>query len=263
MNRNPSSLVAKPVTLLMTATINPPSGMMGSVRNDPDLRLKDYIDAFKFYLSIDDAIIDQIVILENSDSDLHVFTEIASEFKSKKAIHLVNTSSDYPAEKGKGYGEFWMLDQGIERIFSSGAISKTTQIWKVTGRLMVKNIDALVRSAPSDYTIYCDLRNAPLIGESLGGNQWMELRIFSFTYKGYMKYLRGKYDMGYVLEKELFSVMVNALPVQGNRMVPRFVDQPVISGFSGFSSKSYESPAYLTKLAIRQFSRRFFPGLWL
>jgi hypothetical protein len=111
MNRKSILQTGSPVTLLMTATIVPPFGMMSSVRNDPDLRMQEYINAFKFYLSVDDAIINQIVILENSDSDLNVFTKVASELKSKKAIYVINTSSDYPPEKGKGYGEFRMLDE--------------------------------------------------------------------------------------------------------------------------------------------------------
>jgi hypothetical protein len=37
----------------------------------------------------------------------------------------------------------------------------------------------------------------------------MELRVFSFTYKGYMKHVHGKYDLGYVLEKKFFPIVMN------------------------------------------------------
>jgi hypothetical protein len=263
MNRQSILQTPSPATLLMSATIKPPSGMPGAVRNDSNLRMQEYINAFKFYLSVDDSLINQIIVVENSDSDLSVFTQVAKELKSKKAIHVINTSSSYPSEKGKGYGEFRMIDEGLDRVFASGAISETTPIWKVTGRLAIKNIGELVRTAPSNYMVYCDLRNAPLIGESLGGNNWMELRVSSFSYQGYMKYFYGKYDAGYTIEKGFFSIMKNALMVEGNGIVPRFVRQPHISGFSGLSNKSYESPAYLTKSVIRQIARSFFPWVWI
>ena len=63
MNLKTMLQTVSPATLLMSATIRPPSGMLGAVRSDPNLRLQEYINAFKFYLSVNDSLVNQIVIL--------------------------------------------------------------------------------------------------------------------------------------------------------------------------------------------------------
>jgi hypothetical protein len=58
----------------------------------------------------------------------------------------------------------------------------------------VLNIERLIEKAPQNYMIYCDFRNVPLVGNYLGGNEWMELRLFSLTLEGYNKYFRDRAD---------------------------------------------------------------------
>ncbi len=59
-----------PRTLILTATITPPSGVPSLVRTDPALRLRDYLAAFEFYLKVPTAILPRIVFAENSGSDV-------------------------------------------------------------------------------------------------------------------------------------------------------------------------------------------------
>lgn len=253
----------QPATLVLTATIQPPPGMPGSVRNDPQLRLKEYLEAFRFYLSVDDALADQIVILENSDADLGPFARVAAEQQRSKRLQLINTSSDYPAANGKGYGEFRMIDEGLTRLISSGAIRTDTPIWKLTGRLKLLNISEMLATAPVEYDFYCDLRSVPFIGERLGGNDWMELRVFSFTPAGYDKRLRGQYGSAYVLEKSFFTLLTRTTGPDAVRIVPRFRRQPRLAGVSGYSNKSYEGLGYRAKNTLRSVARVLAPRLWL
>jgi hypothetical protein len=252
----------RPAAVVMTATLSPPQLMPCGRRADPALRLKDYLDAFDFYLGLSDQLVDRIILLENSDADLSVFRWLANARHSKKEIQLLNTTSDYPAEKGKGYGEFLMLDRGLQT-----AIANQTQwpglFWKVTGRLKVLNLEEMIARAPGDYDIYCDLRDVPLVGEMLGGNQWMELRLFSFSSLGYNRYIRGKYDLGAVLEKELFHVLKQHMHEDGCGIIPRFNVQPELQGYCGLSNESYQSLGYRTKGIVRKFSRALLPQLWL
>src|SRR5260370_991740 len=164
------SKLKKPGVLLMSATIAPSKAMPGSTRNDPQVRLTDYIAALKFYQSIPSNVIDRIVFLENSDSDLTPLKN-ALAANSKMKVEFISVDSQYSPERGKGFGEFRMLDEGLEK---STFIGADDYVWKVTGRLIIRNIAALVVSAPADYEVYCDLRDVPFIGESLGGNLWME-----------------------------------------------------------------------------------------
>jgi hypothetical protein len=253
----------EPVTLVMTATIQPPPGMPGTARSDPGQRRGEYLAAFQSYLDIDDGLLDQIVIFENSDADLSDFAAAAEKAKTRKKIQLITTPSDYPADRGKGYGEFLMMDWGISELTSRGAIDQTTKMWKVTGRLNVRNIATVLRTAPKSYAVYCDLRNVPVIGESLGGNRWMELRLFSFTLPAYNALFRGQYGVGMVLEKEFFPIVDQVFRSKAFQVYPRFRTQPVFEGFSGFSNASYTSFSYRMKNAIRRFGRSFAPWVWL
>ena len=252
----------RPAAVVMTATLSPPQLMPCGRRADPALRLKDYLDAFDFYLGLSDQHVDRIILLENSDADLSVFRWLANARHSKKKIQLLNTTSDYPAEKGKGYGEFLMLDRGLQKAVV-GRTEPARHFWKITGRLKVLNLEEMIARAPMDYDIYCDLRDVPLIGEMLGGNQWMELRVFSFSNFGYNKYIRGRYDLGVVLEKELFRVLRQHLHEDGGGIIPRFNVQPELQGYCGHSNVSYQSFGYRSKGTLRKFSRAIFPQLWL
>jgi hypothetical protein len=122
---------------------------------------------------------------------------------------------------------------------------------------------ALVASAPDAYEVYCDLRDVPLIGESLGGNLWMELRTFSFRRDAYDLYFKDQYSKSFVLEKHFFKIIQDQLNHGNLRIFPRFLIQPVFDGFSGHSNASYRSHSYRAKEAIRAISRKIIPNLWL
>jgi len=252
-----------PSTLVMSATISPPAAMPGSARNDPKQRLAEYEEAFRFYLGLPSEYVDSIAIFENSGADLGVFREIAASERTDKRIHLINTSPDYPAEKGKGYGEFLMMDRGLTALRDTG-LAPGKRLWKVTGRLKIVNMKALIARAPADFDIYCDLRDVPFIGDALGGNRWMELRVFAFTLAGYDRYLLGNYDLGLGLETFLFEIVNRAVVTGGDpKIIPRFNLQPVIDGFCGYNNKSYLSFDYRLKNMVRRIGRVVAPNLWL
>ncbi|MEW7847163.1 hypothetical protein AB2N08_00535 [Massilia aurea] len=253
------SKLKKPNVILMSATITPSKDMPGSTRMDPAIRMNDYIEALKYYESVAPDVVDRIVFLENSDTDLAPLKN-ALQRKSYKNVEFISVSSDYPPSKGKGYGEFRMFDEGL---LASEVIGMDDHIWKVTGRLKILNIEQLILSAPADYEVYCDLRDVPLIGESLGGNLWMELRTFAFRRDAYDRYFRGEFSKSFVLEKTFFEIMKNELNNPGAQIVPRFRVQPIIDGYSGYSNANYRSTSYKAKEKLRMIARKVAPGLWL
>jgi hypothetical protein len=158
--------------IVMTATITPAQGIGNSVRVDPALRLSEYLEAFRHYASLPDELVQGILFLENSGHDLTPFRELQRTLGTRKQIEFLSTSTDYPAEKGKGYGEFLMLDQGMSHLRAQGWPGDT-QVWKVTGRLIVKNMARMVRQAPPAFALYADFRHVPVLGSRLGGtNGW-------------------------------------------------------------------------------------------
>lgn len=255
----------------MTATITPPPHAPGLKRNDPKVRMNDYLEAFKFYLGLPESAVDRVVLLENSDTDLTPFHDIATKHKGAKRVELIGfQGNDHDPNLGKGYGEFKMLDIGIAR---SHLLREPTPMWKVTGRLRIRNLARLIQTAPQGYQVYCDLRYVPIFADRISGNRWMDLRVASWTSAGYDRYLRGKYPdlrnherpTGNIGPEDfLYAHMRGAmatLPDHG--IVPRFRVQPIMDGFGGNHNLSYQSRNYKAKELLRAASRRLTPWLWL
>ena len=244
----------------MTATISPSPQMGQTLRNNSAVRLNDYCEALDWYLSLPADVIDRIVILENSGSDLAPFAELAASAHSGKQLEIIATSPHAPPERGKGYAESLMIEEGLRR---SRLLRADDVFWKVTGRLRVMNLPALVRSAPVLFDLYCDLRNVPLIGETLGGNQWMETRLFASTPTAYMRLFGGQGGCDYVIEKGFYALVLAAITSGDLAIYPRFRRQPVFAGTSGASGQSYRSAIYRAKELIRKVGRKLAPRLWL
>ena len=236
------SVSVEPVTLVMTATITPHIGTPLLSRSNPEIRMQDYISALKFYLSLSDELIHSIVFIENSDTDLSPIEKAIENVKHNKQLELIRfQGNDHSPKNGKGYGEFRLLDYGLDK---SSLIDQNTRIWKVTGRLRVINLEKLVLSSPQNYDIYCDLRNVPIIGDYLGGNQWMDLRIFSFNVKAYSYFFNKEFEnlsphkCRGSPEQYFYRKLTSSHDLE---MSPRFKVQPKIAGFGGHLNADYRS----------------------
>jgi hypothetical protein len=249
-----------PHALLMTATIAPSPAIGETLRSDPGLRLRDYCEALRWYLELPDQVIDRVVVLENSRSDLSAFAELAKHVGATKSLELLSTNPDAPPERGKGYAESLMIEEGLSR---SNLLRPDSTFWKVTGRLQVLNLATLIRTAPARFDLYCDLRDVPLIADLLGGNQWMETRLFATTPAAYLRLFGGQADCDYVIEKGFYRLVREATAANEMNIYPRFRRQPVLAGVSGASGASYRSLSYRVKGLTRSISRLILPALWL
>ncbi|MBZ4218579.1 MAG: hypothetical protein LAC69_00095 [Chlorobium sp.] len=254
----------RPIALLMTATLTPPSGTPELARNDAKLRLLDYCEALRFYLTLPDDILEKIIFIDNSDSDLSALEAVGSEVPHKKKVELIKfQGNDHPPEFGKGYGEFKLIDYGITH---STLLSPEDLVWKVTGRLRVLNLSQLIDTAPLDYNLYCDLRHVPMLGDQFGANEWMDLRVFSWSNIGYEHYIRDRFEL---LKTELigsperyfFKLLKAAKKSAG--IVPRFRIQPNIAGFGGRLNVNYQNNSYRYKNGLRRVGRLVAPWIWL
>jgi hypothetical protein len=231
-----------------------------TLRGDARTRLHDYCEALRWYLGLPDDVIDRIVILENSGCDLRPFAELTEAAGGKKRLELLSTSPDAPPERGKGYAESLMIEEGLG---SSKLLRADCTFWKVTGRLRVLNLATLIRTAPAEFDLYCDLRDVPLIADAFGGNQWMETRLFATTPAAYMRLFGGRADCDYVIEKGFYKLVRMAMAEATVDIHPRFRRQPVLAGISGASGADYRSRTYRAKEMIRTAGRLVAPQLWL
>ena len=253
--------------LLLTATIIPAT-LTGQTRiDDPDVRRGQYEDALRFYLALPRGLFSEVLFCENSGADLESLRAIADGANpSGAAVRFLSFVSDTPREYGKGHSELDILDRAWD--LHVRHYPETTLVWKVTGRLRIANMAALVRSAPDGARVYLDLRLVPRPLRVFGVDRWADTRILAFSPSGYERYLLGKKMLvgtrpeSTIVELELFPVFMEGLK-EDARLHPRFRVQPVMVGVGAQSLKRYDDFPSRMKNRVRRLARRYIPGLWL
>ena len=247
--------------VLLTATIAPAGAMPNQGAFDPRARMAQYAAALRHYLTTSGP--DWTVLFcENSGQDLAPLREVAAACcRPGRDARFHAYRSPVPPERGKGRSELELIDTAM-RVFDD-AIGASSLVWKVTGRLRVENLGALVASAPAGTDLYADVRDVPLIGDRLGGNHWIDTRVIAFSKAGHARFLADRWTQSWkTIEKYLYAVVTpNLAPESG--IVPRFRVQPIVTGICGGSGSSYGSVGYRAKTALRATTRRVAPGLWL
>ncbi|MEO8167616.1 MAG: hypothetical protein ABI623_05160 [bacterium] len=247
-------------TLLLTATITPPPGVPDLLRTDPAVRLGDYTEALKFYLTAGNLNIDQIVFADNSNSDLSSLKNLVCNINSKKKVEFISFNGlDHPPANGRGYGEFKMLDYVMANSNIIRSASETDRMWKVTGRYVVINLCDVIERAPHNYDLYCNIRRWP--------RPWMDLYLLSWTKKGYNAILQ---DVHRELQEDIIKTSPEARmweilqdSFHKANIVPRFNVQPFVEGIVGFDNRNLAGGSNLIKFYLRSFARRYFPWIWI
>ena len=123
--------------LLLTGCINP-NGMAYTTLSDQEERKNQYISAIRYYLSKTKY---PIVFVENSDTDISYL--FRSEITSGR-MECMSFFGNQNKNLGKGYGECEIIQFALNnsRLINS---DMDQRIAKITGRLIVKNISAIIR----------------------------------------------------------------------------------------------------------------------
>ena len=246
--------------VFLTATIAPPQSAV--TRNDPQVRLHDYLESLDFYLALPPDVVDRILFVDNSGSDLSPIEQFVRTRAADKVIELISfQGNDHAVSYGKAYGEFKLLDFGIEH---TSLLAENDHFWKVTGRLRVLNFADMVPAVTNNYDVLCDLHNLPLIGTGkFFSNHWMDLRLFSCTTKAYKNVFAGRHqEFGPRMNQDVLYDVVMAARNHMN-ILPRFPEQPVISGVSGRHDRSYHSGMQRVKTVVRAGIRKTVPFVWV
>lgn len=128
--------------LLLTASITVGSGIRSKIQ-DSSTRGVQYHNAIQFYSSRLDPHSVQIVLVENSGADLTLYRETAAQWGHDMVA--IDTARSARGERGGiGAAEADMFDAVSDRL-RNGSL-EGTRVFKVTGRLIVRNIDQYVRA---------------------------------------------------------------------------------------------------------------------
>ena len=256
-----SSAQAKGAGLIMSATLTPPT--VAVARSNPADRLNDYLDALRYYLSLPAKVIDRILFVDNSNSDLMPLVEAVTQLPHDKEVELISFSgNDHPHQFGKAYGEFKLMDFGLE---NTALFAPEDIVWKTTGRLKFLNLPEMVEKCNDmDFDILCDLHNIPWIGSGKWRNYHnMDLRVFAFRMRAYDAVFRDlwrSHEENFDAEFMYHHVRQSHPDV---RVKPRFPLQAQLQGISGRHQRDYRSSKQRAKDAVRGMVRQITPWLWL
>lgn len=251
------------MALLLTASIDP-AAMPGVTRADPAVRQADYLATLTHYLT-GESWLRRVIFVENSGWDLTPLRHAAAQCGSTCAVEFISLNcNDFPRHLGKGYGELLMLDQALPQ---SQLAQASSHLVKLTGRLRLLNLRPILRRAPEDFDLLCDLRDHQLY-------RWLHLpatsqrcdsRCFAFRPAFYERFLRGRYDQcddsrGVYLENVLYDVVQQAAGQA--RIVPRLATEPRFVGAPAHHGAAYDSPRAQARWLARWTARKLMPWVY-
>ena len=245
-------------TVLLTATITPPTGAPILNRVDPDLRRADYRSAFDVYLKQLGQGVDRLVFAENSNSDLSDFHEAAARAGRGSQVELLPFSGlNYPTSHGRLYGELRLIEYAMTHAKFLAEGPPDQVVWKSTGRYTVRNFPAVIRHQPKNFDIYINLRNYP--------RRWVDTYLMAWRRPGYEGFLKGLADRyirgaeGTTPDESAIRGEIDAARSRLN-VAPRFTRVPFIDGKRGWDNKNYSNKwDYMVRVA----ASRIAPALWI
>ena len=217
-------------SIILTCTVNPIQ-MPNLVRNNPEIRFQDYKKSFNFW--VNNAFVNKIILLENSNFDLSYFNEVAEDIKNKE-IEIIssNSNNEYDKSLGKGYGQYLCLKE----IFDQSQIAKTTKYFiDVTGRHCVKNFKAIIEDI---------IKNESDIYVNITDNlKFADANIYGGTKNFFINYLLPETKKTNDSQNKIFENCVASATLKAVSDGMNLSKTPIyadIEGFIGTNGKKYK-----------------------
>jgi len=243
--------------LILSATIQPPANARNLKRIDVNERKQDYLKAFRFYLkALQNHIVDFIIFTDNSGYDLSFLEDIIDASERQHTEFISFNGLDYAPDKGRGYGEFKLLDYTMDHSHIIQQHGDQCTIWKITGRYQLRNIDKLVRSYPPDRQFFCHCRNYPLL--------WCDTYVLAWKLQFYQNHLANIYhrldeSSGQLSAESFFRKQIDTL--DSSLIQKRFSCLPQLAGIRGYDNQAYEQEHL--KYLFRKKMLKLCPWLWI
>jgi len=132
----------------MTACVSPPGNMSNTVLLDAQIREKQYINAIRFYLTNTSL---PIIFIDNSDTDLSY--QFQKEINIGRIEFLNFNGNNFNPILGKGYGEGLIIQYALDK---SKFLTHASRVIKITGRLIIPNINNLLAYANKNNLVYAN-----------------------------------------------------------------------------------------------------------
>lgn len=244
------------IVLLLTGCINPGEMPFTHLTNK-DERMRQYKNAIDFYLRETDY---PIVFAENSNTD------ISEEYHKDifdGRIEFITFNGNNNKQKGKGYGEAYIIEYALNK---SSLISKSDLIVKITGRLIIENINNVIKKTfplqklkSITCSFYSDL-------------QFADSRVFCAPKDFLYVFVNHKEEIN-DYQNIYFEHILAKYALSSKQALYPFWIEPVINGISGSTGRNYSNKvintpqhqhqyrSYVLKQVL--FLAKFSPGISL
>lgn len=214
---------ANDICLIITGTVYPAKGVFALKILDSCVRKDQYLKSIRYY--IEKTRIKNIIFCDNSAAEIEPDLYMLARKHNKNFEWLsFKGNEDAVIKYGKGYGEGEIIKYVLE---NSKLILTCSSFVKVTGRLIVSNIDCVIRYASRKHII-CDIVDDKML-----------TNFYITPIAIYTKYLISAYEQvndyaGFYLEHSFYCVIKEKM-----LSVRRFFFYPNINGISGSTGLSY------------------------
>ena len=220
--------------LIVTSTVTVNSSL--TVLVDPEIRLQQYISSILFYIKVKN--LDSIIVCDNSGYDYSKTSSlIALAEKHSKKIEFLSFTSDQQntMKYGKGYGE----GEIMEFIVKNSLLYKKREnsFFKVTGRIIIPNIETVIRFTAVRKNFF-----QRTVFNSLKSEDKIDTRFYYIKKVEFEKHLITSYmnvndNEGFYLEHAYFKSIIKE-----KIKYSLFYILPFIKGVSGSTGVDYEIP---------------------
>lgn len=249
------------LALLITAAVRPAQGIVVSRSNYED-REQDYVTSLTRHMREIPAV-KRIVFIENSGWPLDRFRDIARENPHGKQIEFVSLpGGNFNASRGKSYAELALLRDGI----AASVLAKQSRfLCKLTGRLFLENIEAILRKFPDNFDLACDLRDHSIyeILRLPYSGRHADCRFLAFTPEFFQASFLPGLDWVDDAQGRMIESWVYGLAKAGDKrnIVRRFAIEPEFRGISGALNRQYDRGTFAMRSRIRGITRLLLPWL--
>ena len=216
--------------ILLTACINP-GGMPFTVVSDATQRLNQYLLALQFYLQNTSC---PIVFVDNSNMDKTPFLEYESQYGSR--LEILSFDGNKVKTQGKGLGEMEIIEYALIHSKFNLLLDKH-RIVKITGRLIVRNINSLLKCDKWHLypykSIVCHVNSDLTFADSrifISLGSFMNLLV---KQKKYLNDTKGIY---------FEHLLCHQIKEQKTFTFFPFITEPHFEGISGSTGIKYEKP---------------------
>ena len=216
--------------ILLTACVNP-GGMPYTVVSDAKQRLNQYLLALQFYLQNTSC---PIVFVDNSNMDKTPFLEYESQYGSR--LEILSFDGNKVKTQGKGLGEMEIIEYALIHSKFNLLLDKH-RIVKITGRLIVRNINSLLKCDKWHLypykSIVCHVNSDLTFADSrifISLGSFMNLLV---KQKKYLNDTKGIYFEHLLCQQIKQQKTFTFFP---------FITEPHFEGISGSTGIKYEKP---------------------